>query len=70
MGREDERNHKRKKNIRVRLINLGTLGQLAVGLQTPSLIGTILEYDITFFVLIVAQAEQDNVALVDPNFFT
>lgn len=70
MGREDERSQKREKNVRVRLIDLGTLGQLAVGLQTPSLVGTVFEYDVTFFILVVAQAEQDNVALVDPNFFT
>lgn len=64
-----QRNQKRRKDVRIRLINLGALGQLAVGLQTASLVGTILEYDISFFVLVVTQAEQDNVALVDPDFF-
>ena len=53
--------------IRVRLVNLGTLGQLAVGLQASCLVGTVLEDDVAFLILVVAQREQDDVALVDPD---
>lgn len=53
--------------IRIRLINLRRLRQLSIRLQTPSLIGTILEDDIPLFVLVVAEGEEDYVALVDPD---
>ena len=66
---EDRESGNEKKHARICLVNLGALGQFAVGLQTPGLIGTVLEYDVALFVLVVAQAEHDNVALVDPDFF-
>lgn len=66
----DERSTEtREKHVRIRFVDLGTLGQLAVGFETPSLVGAILEYDVAFLVLVVAQAEQDDVALVDPDLF-
>ena len=56
-------------NIRIRLVDLRRLRQLLVSLQTPRLVRTVLENDIPLLVLIVPQAEQDDVALVYPHFF-
>ncbi len=55
--------------IRVRLVDLGALGQLSIRLETPGLVGAVFEYDVALFVLVVAQREEDDVALVDPDFF-
>ena len=54
--------------IRIRLVDLRALGQLVVRLQTPRLVGRILQYHIALLVLVVAQREEDDVALVDPDF--
>lgn len=55
--------------VGVGLVDLGALGQLAVGLQTPGLVGAVLEDDVALLVLVVAQRQEDDVALVDPDFF-
>ena len=54
-------------SLRISLINLRRLRQLAIRLQAPRLIGVILENHIALLVLVVAQREQDDVALVDPD---
>jgi hypothetical protein len=54
--------------VRVRLVDLGALGQFAVGLQTASLVGAVLEDHVALLILVVAQREEDDVALVDPDF--
>ena len=59
---------KRKENIRISLVDFSTLWQLAVRFQTPRFVRTVLEYNIALLVLVVAQREQDDVALVDPDF--
>lgn len=55
--------------IRIRLVDLRALGQLSIGFQTPSFVGAVLEDHISLFVLVVAQGKEDDVALVDPDFF-
>jgi hypothetical protein len=55
--------------VGVGLVDLGALGKLAVGLETSGLVSAVLEDDITLFVLIVPQREEDDVALIDPDFF-
>lgn len=37
--------------------------------QRTGLIGGVLEDDIALFVLVLAQRDQDDVAVVDPNLF-
>ena len=59
-----------KANIRISLIDLRTLRQLPIRLQTPGLIRTVLEYDVALLVLVVSKTEQDDVALVDPDFLS
>jgi hypothetical protein len=56
--------------IRIRLIDLRVLGQFAVGLEGARLVGRILENDVALLVLVVAEGEEDDVALVDPNFLS
>lgn len=51
----------------VRLVDLGRLGQLAVRLQVARLVRVVLENDVRPGVLEVAQADQDDVALTDPD---
>lgn len=53
--------------IGVGLVDLGALWELAVGFQATSLIGVVLEDDISLLVLVVSQREQDDVSLVDPD---
>lgn len=50
---------RRQENVR--------LGQLAVGLQRTGLIDRVLEDDVALVLLEVAQGQQNNVALVDPD---
>ncbi len=54
--------------VGVRLVDLGALGQLSVCLEAPGLVGAVFEYDVALFVLVVAQREEDDVAVVDPDF--
>ena len=54
-------------NVRVRLVDLGVLGQFAVRLETSGLVGRVLQDDVAFLVLVVPQREQDDVTLVDPH---
>jgi hypothetical protein len=53
--------------VRVRLVDLGALGEFAVGFERARLVGTVLEDHVAFLVLVVAEREQDDVALVDPD---
>ena len=54
--------------IRIGLIDLRALGQFAVSLQAPGLVGAVLQDDVSLLVLVVTQREQDDVTLVDPDF--
>ncbi|KAL3955075.1 hypothetical protein ACCO45_010638 [Purpureocillium lilacinum] len=51
----------------VGLVDLGVLRQLAIGLESSGLIGGVLEDNIALVVLEVAQGEEDDVALVNPD---
>ena len=53
--------------VRVGLVDLGVLGQLAVGLERAGLVSGVLEDDVALVVLVVAEGEEDDVALVDPD---
>lgn len=53
--------------IGVGFVDLGVLGQLAVGLQTSSLVGGVFHDDVALFVLVFTQREKDDIALVDPD---
>lgn len=52
-----------------RVVNSDGFGELAVGFKVTRLVGRVLEDDVALGVLVVAQADQDDVSLVDPNFF-
>jgi hypothetical protein len=54
--------------IRICLVDLRTLRQFPIRLQTSCLVGAVLQYDVSLFVLIVAQGEEDNIALIYPDF--
>lgn len=51
----------------VRLVDLGVLGELAVGLEGTGLVGSVLEDHVALVVLEVSEGEEDDVALVDPD---
>ena len=53
--------------VGVSLVDLGILGQLAVGLEGAGLVGGVLEDDVALVVLVVAEGEEDDVTLVDPD---
>lgn len=53
--------------VGIGLVDLGVLGQLAVGLEGAGLIGGVLQDDVALLILVVAQGEEDDVALVDPD---
>ena len=53
--------------VRVRLVDLLVLRELAVGLEGAGLVGGVLEDDVALVVLVVAEREEDDVALVDPD---
>lgn len=57
-------------NIRIGLVDLGALWELAIGLQTSGLVGVVLENDISLFVLVIAEREKDDISLVDPDLLT
>lgn len=52
---------------RVGLVDLGVLGELAVGLEGSGLVGSVLEDDVALVVLEVSEGQEDDVALVDPD---
>lgn len=52
---------------RFRLVDFSVLWKLAVRLKIPRLVSSVFDDDIGFVVLEIAQREQDNIALVDPN---
>lgn len=56
-----------KGNIRISLVDLGALWELAIGLQTSGLVRVVLENDISLFVLVIAEREKDDISLVDPD---
>lgn len=53
--------------VGVGLVDLGVLGQLAVGLETAGLIGAVFENHVALLILVIAEREQDDIALVDPH---
>lgn len=53
--------------VGIGLVDLGVLGQLAVGLQGTGLIGGVLHDNIALLVLVVTQGEENDVTLVDPD---
>lgn len=53
--------------VGVGLVNLSVLGQLAVGLETPGLVGGVFHDHVALLVLVLAQRQEDDVALVDPD---
>jgi hypothetical protein len=53
--------------VSIGLVDLGVLGQLAVGLERTGLVGGVLHDNITLLVLVVTEREEDNVTLVDPD---
>jgi hypothetical protein len=59
-----------KESIRISLVDLRTLWQLPICLQTPRLVRTVLEYDVSLLVLVVSKREQYYIALVDPDFLS
>jgi len=53
-----------------RLVDFGRFGQFAIGLQLTGLVRIVLQNDVGFAVLKVAQANEDNIALVYPDLLT
>lgn len=53
--------------VGIGFVDLGVLGQLAVGLQGTGLIGGVLHDNITLLVLVVTEREENDVTLVDPD---
>jgi len=53
--------------VSIGLVDLGVLGQLAVGLERTGLVGGVLHDNITLLVLVVTEREEDNITLVDPD---
>lgn len=53
--------------VGVCLVDLRALGEFAVGLQGAGLVGGVLEDHVALLVLVVAERQQDDVALVDPD---
>lgn len=54
-------------SVGVGLVDLGTLRQLSVRLETSSLVGAVLQNYIAFLILVVSERQQDDVSLVDPH---
>ena len=54
-------------SICICLVDLRTLRQLSIRLQRSRLVSAVLEDYVALLVLVVAQREQDDVALVDPD---
>jgi len=52
-----------------RLVDFGCLWEFAIRLQLTSLIGIVLQNNVRLAVLKVTKTYEDNIALVDPNFF-
>lgn len=46
---------------------LTALGQFTVGLQVSSLLGVVLEDNISLVVLEITEGKQDNISLIDPD---
>lgn len=53
--------------IGICFVDLGALGELAVGLEGTGLVCRVLEDDVALLVLVVTEREQDDVAVVDPD---
>jgi hypothetical protein len=53
--------------VGIRLVDLCTLRKFAVGLEGTGFVGRVFEDDVALFVLVVAQGQQDDVSLVDPD---
>lgn len=53
--------------VGIGLVDLGVLGQLAVGLKRTGLVGGVLHDNITFLVLVVTEREENDITLVDPD---
>merc|ERR1719180_645891 len=51
------------------LVDLDRLGELAVGLQVPRLVCRVLQDHVGLSVLVVPEANEDNVRLIDPDLF-
>jgi len=57
-------------SIRICLVDLRALRQLSIRLQRSRLVSAVLQDDIALLVLVVAQGEEDDIALVDPDFLS
>lgn len=53
--------------IRVCLVNLGVLWQLAVRFQTARLLSRVLHDDVGLGILVLAQTQENDIAIVDPH---
>lgn len=53
--------------VGIGLVDLGGLGQLAIGLERTGLIGVVLEDNVTLVVLVITQRQEDDIAVVDPD---
>ena len=56
--------------VGVGLVDLGGLWELAVGLEGASLVGGVLEDDVSLLVLVVAEGQQNDITLVNPDLLT
>jgi hypothetical protein len=53
--------------ICIGLVDLRTLWEFTVSLQGTGLVGAVLQDNVAFLVLVVAEREEDDITLVDPD---
>jgi len=56
-------------SVRICVVDFSVLGQLSVGLQTPSLVCVVFEDDVGLIVLVISESHQNNVRRIDPDLF-
>ena len=52
---------------KIRLVDLGGLGKLTIGLERTSLVGVVLEDDVALLVLVRTERKEDNVTDIYPH---